>query len=603
MKYRVFFVARAIYLLCILINSFSNSYCKKAELIIYSFDRPMQLYALLESLETYVTGIGKTTVIYRTSEVKFEHAYKEINAQFQNINMIKQKAPQEDFKPLTLHALNQTSNEFIIFAVDDIIVTDYIDVSRGIEAMEKYNAYGFYYKMGKNLSRCYTLNCPQPLPPLTQLDSEIFRWEFGQGYADWAYPHTLDMTLYRKKDIQENFVKMDYYSPNRLEACWADLTKKIMHRIGLCFEHSKVVNIPLNIVQKYCKNKHMNYLDVHRLLTMFDVGKKIDIYDLYKVNNQAVHMEYIPIFIERTHNNGLVDFDFSMGKDTFYFGKYYRTCLASGNDFKLCTQGKHATELLDFFRSLYNKNYRRHSRTRNDRIPKVIHMVWLGKKFPEKFHKFRQSWINHHPDWTHILWVDNPENYKFGELVKDIADLENKLLAGQCAGKKIVIDVKHIKLYNQRYYDKSVNFGEKSDLFRYEALYKYGGLYVDVDFECLKPFNDLNSQYDFYCGIQPLDVNALALNIALMGTIAQHPILKDCIETIKDDMYLSKVFVRTGPVHFTKSFWRKADDDTLLNIAFPATYFYPLGICQPRNMKNIIKNESYAVHWWAGSWT
>ncbi len=300
--------------------------------------------------------------------------------------------------------------------------------------------------------------------------------------------------------------------------------------------------------------------------------------------------------------NSRVDFDISMGRATEYYDKFYKACLASLNYYKLCTDGRPAVDLLNFLRNLYNKNFATDAETRI-RVPEIIHMVWLGKELPEKFHSFRNSWIDHHPSWTHILWVDNPKNYKFGELIQDITDLENKLISGQFAGKKIVIDVKHIKLFNQKYYDKAVNFGEKSDLFRYEMLYKFGGLYVDVDFECLKPFTKLNRQYDFYCGIQPLDVNALALNIALMGTIAGHPILKDCIETIRNDMHLSEVFIRTGPVHFTKSFWRTALDKRLKNIAFPATYFYPLGMCQPRNKKNIIQKESYAIHWWAGSWT
>ena len=30
--------------------------------------------------------------------------------------------------------------------------------------------------------------------------------------------------------------------------------------------------------------------------------------------------------------------------------------------------------------------------------------------------------------------------------------------------------------------------GEKSDIFRYEILYRFGGVYVDTDFECIKPF-------------------------------------------------------------------------------------------------------------------
>ena len=39
-----------------------------ADFIIFSYDRPMQLYALLESTEHYLTGIDSTTIICRIIE-------------------------------------------------------------------------------------------------------------------------------------------------------------------------------------------------------------------------------------------------------------------------------------------------------------------------------------------------------------------------------------------------------------------------------------------------------------------------------------------------------------------------------------------------------
>lgn len=259
----------------------------------------MQLYALLESLELYVSGIDTTIVIYRSSNEKFEDAYNKVHQAFKDTAMIKQAEPLKDFKPLTLNAFNKSSNEFIMFAVDDLIVTDYFDVSKAIDLIEKTGSYGFYYKMGKNLSHCYTWNCPQVLPTFNQLNQDVSSWQFCQGYADWAYPNTLDMTLYRKKDIQDNFKKMDYCSPNGLEACWAGCATNVLKCLGLCFENSKVVNIPLNIVQKHCKNRNMNHITTEQLLEIFESGQKIDIHALYKVKNTAVHMEYKPQFVER----------------------------------------------------------------------------------------------------------------------------------------------------------------------------------------------------------------------------------------------------------------------------------------------------------------
>jgi mannosyltransferase OCH1-like enzyme len=43
----------------------------------------------------------------------------------------------------------------------------------------------------------------------------------------------------------------------------------------------------------------------------------------------------------------------------------------------------------------------------------------------------------------------------------------------------------------QAAFDRASNFGEKSDIWRYEILFRLGGVYVDTDFECVRPFDSL----------------------------------------------------------------------------------------------------------------
>ena len=42
------------------------------------------------------------------------------------------------------------------------------------------------------------------------------------------------------------------------------------------------------------------------------------------------------------------------------------------------------------------------------------------------------------------------------------------------------------------------NFGEKSDILRLEILYQMGGIYVDMDFECLQNMDNLLQMIDNY---------------------------------------------------------------------------------------------------------
>merc|ERR1712216_611703 len=62
------------------------------------------------------------------------------------------------------------------------------------------------------------------------------------------------------------------------------------------------------------------------------------------------------------------------------------------------------------------------------------------------------------------------------------------------------------------------------DLLRLELIWQHGGLYVDVDFECLRPFDSLHHRYSFYTGMS--NVGAFELNNGLFAAGPRHPVLK-----------------------------------------------------------------------------
>lgn len=273
----------------------------KADMVIFSFNRPLQLYALLESIREYVTDIGQTYVIYRTSNEAFAKGYEEIKKEFSNITYIQQGPnPYADFKSLVLKATFQSPHEYVLFAVDDNIFTDVVSLSRCIQLMEKWNAYAFYLKMGLHLTDCYSMRSSQRLPSFAEVEPGIFAWRFNAGQHDWAYPNTLDTTLYKKKDIFHDLHTQHYQAPNSFEARWADQWRAVAHRIGLCYECTKSVNIPLNSVQSEWTNPNMNFMTPEQMLELFNAGKKIDRKPLYQIKNKAVHMPYEPTFVERS---------------------------------------------------------------------------------------------------------------------------------------------------------------------------------------------------------------------------------------------------------------------------------------------------------------
>lgn len=269
------------------------------DMVIFSFDRPLQLYALLESAAKYITGNGEVHIIYRASNEQYDNGYQMVQRDFSGAIYHKQgNNPRQDFKPLTLDATFKSPHAFVVFAVDDIIVKDYIDLRDCALLLQKTDAYGFYLRLGKNLNYCYSLSRSQPLPPLHAIFDDVYSWQISTGSGDWGYPNSVDMTVVRKSDIKGWFSAMQYHHPNTLEAAWSRKTHAVQHRCGLCYGQSKIVNLPLNRVQHEYQNRCMD-VPPHELLATFMQGLKIDINPLFKIQNKSAHMEYGLTFIER----------------------------------------------------------------------------------------------------------------------------------------------------------------------------------------------------------------------------------------------------------------------------------------------------------------
>lgn len=101
-------------------------------------------------------------------------------------------------------------------------------------------------------------------------------------------------------------------------------------------------------------------------------------------------------------------------------------------------------------------------------IPKIIHYCWLSNDpIPEKLQEYMASWKKYMPHYKVIKWDFNKFNKEECPWVSEAFD-----------NKKYAFAADYIRLY---------------------ALYKYGGIYLDMDVEVLKPFDDLLQYPYFLC--------------------------------------------------------------------------------------------------------
>ncbi len=293
-----------------------------------------------------------------------------------------------------------------------------------------------------------------------------------------------------------------------------------------------------------------------------------------------------------------VSFEDSLGSNDHYFQSYFNELkkrLDHPTDKWFSFLGPYAgKDSLQLFKELYT-SYPSDDHCRKDRpcIPKIIHQIWIGPRpFPERYKAWQKTWQSLE-GWTYKLWTDE--------------------------------DLKSFRLINQRLFDEEKNYGARADILRIEILNRFGGLYVDTDFECLnlEAFDILNSCYDFYCGIIPIDCKALLLNNAIIASVPGHPILEgiiDNLQSIYDEVEQGKtgqVIIRKGPGLLSRMFVKYANKG-YRDIALPPSFVYPLGVYQikklnwSKELKNerffddikakVIKPETIAIHWWDGSW-
>ena len=111
------------------------------------------------------------------------------------------------------------------------------------------------------------------------------------------------------------------------------------------------------------------------------------------------------------------------------------------------------------------------------KIPQIIHYCWFGhNKKSGEIIACIESWKKYFPDWDIIEW--NESNY----------------------------DVTKVPYMEDAYQLKKWAF--VSDYARLDILYQYGGIYLDVDVEFIKPLPYEYPQLDGFCGFEgSMEVN------------------------------------------------------------------------------------------------
>ena len=161
-------------------------------------------------------------------------------------------------------------------------------------------------------------------------------------------------------------------------------------------------------------------------------------------------------------------------------------------------------------------------------IPKIIHQIWIGpKKCPDKL---IQTWRDLHPKkdgWQHILWTD-----------KDVDDF---------------------KIKNIRHYNEIEEWAGKADVWRYEILYRYGGIFCDADSICTNTLDEHFFEHDCFAGFENEQARPNLVANGYIGASKENPFMKILIDELYKTTSVSQKYTNrlawqnTGPLFFTNN--------------------------------------------------
>lgn len=198
-------------------------------------------------------------------------------------------------------------------------------------------------------------------------------------------------------------------------------------------------------------------------------------------------------------------------------------------------------------------------------IPKVIHTFWFsGEEIPYEYKKCVDTWKDKCPDYQIKMWT--AEEY----------------------------DCLKIPFTKEAYLNRKWAF--VADYARIDVLHRYGGIYMDMDVEVIKSFDDLLNLNGFFSFDMFNDIG-----LEVFGSIEQNPLLESIKEMYESSEFVPDKLIGISQPRFIRDIIRKfgvklnGDSQTIDNNWFASrNYFNPEDIVIYKRM--VMDEDTYTVH-------
>ncbi|MCP5404908.1 MAG: hypothetical protein H6922_01600 [Pseudomonadaceae bacterium] len=267
---------------------------------VFSFNRPVQLHACLASYFHHAANPVPLVVQYEATYPEAAKVYGEVEALMKDkpVTFVKETTCRDTF----LATFAKVATRKVFFLMDDIVFLNPVDMAQftGIDPL----AFVPTLRMHPGLSRCYTMNAPQP-PPATLAPSKthvpMLQWTWGDAGNEWDDPMSLDGNLFDTAEVMMIARASIWKAPNSLESAMKGFAAAMRPRPGLCYAKPVLVNNPCNRVQTEVDNRagEESAFSPEQFLAAWAKGQRIHFEALAGTSTTGPHQEFPFGFIAR----------------------------------------------------------------------------------------------------------------------------------------------------------------------------------------------------------------------------------------------------------------------------------------------------------------
>jgi hypothetical protein len=242
--------------------------------IIFSKDRAMQLDGFLASYFENVENYYKIKVLFHVSNQAHKKSYADLQIIYADFPV--EFIPETDFRNNLIDIIEQSSEDRVIFYVDDMLFSQKMDYNwlKTIDPLKNIVC----LSRGKDLTYSTVLAKKLEVPSFNKISENLylFKWNEINEFSDWTYPIGVSGYMFSRPEIVAMMKATNFKAPNSLEHNLQQFLPYFTMRGGICLENVATPCVHTNLTQTEGYNNVLGHYSIEELLNLWNVNKRIN---------------------------------------------------------------------------------------------------------------------------------------------------------------------------------------------------------------------------------------------------------------------------------------------------------------------------------------